>query len=159
MKSNAENLSLVKVDDHNKIILDNLAQGYEAEFSTLTQKMPDEWGRYVLDTEIDEVYSGYLFYKNEQVVGFTIIDIVSDIYDVGEFYIIPAVRGGGVGRQFAKEIFNSHPGHWQLRQLYHADASYKFWLSVIASCCVTSFKDEIVEEPYWGKIHRQLFKI
>lgn len=55
-------MNIVKVDESNKHIYMNLAQAYEAEFSKIMQKKPDENGLFPLDTYIGGDVSGYLLY-------------------------------------------------------------------------------------------------
>lgn len=46
-------VELVTVNSSNLAIYLNLTQAYEAEFSPLTKKLPDEEGKFTLDTPIE----------------------------------------------------------------------------------------------------------
>ena len=55
-------LKFVEINQHNLNIFKNLAQAYEAEFSNLTHKLPNELGLFEIDTLPYKPYIGYLLY-------------------------------------------------------------------------------------------------
>ena len=136
----------------------HLSQAYEAEFSGLTQEMPDEQGLFAIQTDIDQDHSGYLIYEKTVPVGFIIFQL-SDVKDVSEFYIIPAKRKAGYGRKLAQYVFSHHPGRWQVRQIRGADTARIFWRNVIDQVTQGHYQEEAVDDPHWGRVFRQSFII
>lgn len=150
-------LRLVKVDHNNLAIILNLAQAYEAEFSTLTGKVPNIKGEFAFDTIPVVPYSGYLFYQNNTPVGFCVINTHSIPKDIAEFYIIPSKRHKKIGTEFAYSIFDKYPGLWQVRQIKGADHAVAFWRNVISTYTNNNYKEQTVEDPDWGIVTRQTF--
>ncbi len=154
-----KNCSLRPITDSNQYILMNLAQAYEAEFSLLTGKMPDENGHFKLDTQLSPDYQGYLFYVDITPVGFCILNTKASPMYVAEFYVIPSLRRKKVGTIFAQIIFKGHPGNWQVSQIEGASHAIEFWRKVIRACSNGGFKEENVIAPDWGPVTRQSFTI
>ena len=125
-QDNVMDLKLVKITQHNLEIFDNLAQAYEAEFSSLTGKMPNEKGLFKVDAPPFCPYCGYLLIHQAIPIGFVVIDVQSDIKDVAEFYVIPSMRKKGAGYHVASMIFNKYPGHWKIRQIEGAFNAVNF---------------------------------
>jgi predicted acetyltransferase len=133
-------------------------QAYEAEFSELTQKLPDKCGKFAPDTFIDENHDGYIFFNEVDLpIGFCIKGVVDGIHDISEFYIIPALRKKGVGKIMAEMIFESYLGEWQVRQIMGADKAHAFWYKAISDFTNGQLSDSIIDDPHWGKVHRQKF--
>lgn len=83
-------MQIIKVDLSNQHIYMNLAQAYEAEFSKIMQKKPDENGLFPLDTILEGNVTGYLLYVDGIPAGHTAIANESDgNYEVCDFYVVP----------------------------------------------------------------------
>ncbi|HEY5260460.1 MAG TPA: hypothetical protein VIJ46_07410 [Rhabdochlamydiaceae bacterium] len=149
---------LVRMDPSNASVLTNLAQAYEAEFSKITLKMPDQAGVFQLDTLPEAPYVGYLFYQKEIPIGFCIVDVESAIRDIGEFYIVPAMRGKKLGAQLAFAIFDAYPGEWRVRQIEGADEAIHFWRSVIKRYTHNTYDESVVKDEHWGVVTCQRFR-
>ncbi|MDG1436888.1 MAG: hypothetical protein P8P83_03820 [Rickettsiaceae bacterium] len=152
-----QHLRVAAITNDNLFVVLNLFQAYEAEFSSLTQKMPNKEGVFQLDITPLVDNAGYLLYQNDIPIGFTFIDITKIPYDVEEFYIIPITRGNGFGKLLAHYIFDMHPGPWQIRQISGANLAREFWRKTISYYIGEDFKEEITEDPKWGEVTRQSF--
>lgn len=148
---------LVKITDKNMEVYVNLARAYEAEFSNLTNKIPNELGIFELDTMPIEPYIGYLLYKGASPVGFCVMEMKKNLNDIAEFYIIPSMRKNKLGLNLAITIFDMHPGNWQVRQIQGAEHSKAFWRKVIDQYTQNHFTEEVVDDPDWGPLTRQQF--
>lgn len=149
------NLKLIALDANNKHILENLAQGYEAEFSILTNKLPDLSGKFSLDVPLDFPYKAYIFYKDKIPIGFCVYNLEETPFDIAEFYVIPSMRGRKYGEYFAHKIFLTHKGRWQVKQISGAEYATKFWQKVIGR--LTEYQEEILHDDYWGRVTKQIF--
>lgn len=153
----AEGIFLKPVNEENISILFNLGQAYEAEFSSITGKDPDDKGIFNLDTIPKGDYTGYLFYQNVIPMGFCIININNSPMDVAEFYIVPSKRKQKLGMACAHDIFNKHQGVWQVRQIQNLDYAVKFWRRVIGVYTGNNYEEDIVTDLDWGVVIRQTF--
>ena len=149
---------LIEVDHNNMHTYLNLAQAYEAEFSSLTKKFPNEQGIFALDTIPGELYKGYLLFDEKTPIGFCVVDIKSEIHDIAEFYIIPRVRKQGFGKQLAFIIFDKFPGTWYVREIENAQHAIIFWRKVIDEYTQSNYSENIVNDPYWGPVTCQEFQ-
>jgi RimJ/RimL family protein N-acetyltransferase len=138
-------------------VFKNLAQAYEAEFSNLTHKVPDEHGVFKLDTLPENPYIGFLMYDNDHPVGFAILNVQDEIQYVAEFYIIPSMRNKKLGQTFAFALFKKFPGFWQIQQIEGATKAILFWRSIISKFTNNDYSEEIAIDEYWGRVTRQSF--
>lgn len=152
-----QKLILTEIDHTNLPIFLNLAQAYEAEFSKLTGKKPNEEGKFILDTSPLEPYKGYLLYYEGIPGGFCVVNLKSVPQDVAEFYIVPVFRHKKFGTHLAVTVFANHPGLWQVRQIKGAEYATSFWRGVIKACTGNDYKEEVVADPDWGVVTQQIF--
>jgi predicted acetyltransferase len=150
-------LKLIIINEENTNAYLNLAKSYEAEFSELTHKLPNENGVFEPDTLPTAPYTGYLLYRNNIPIGFCIVEINEEINDVAEFYIVPSMRKNKFGQELAITVFDMHPGKWQVRQIEGADKAKRFWQKVIGFYTDAQFVEGEVNDPDWGKVTRQRF--
>lgn len=137
----------------------NLAQAYEAEFSSITGKLPTKSGVFEPDTMPDENHKGFLLFDNEYPIGFCITKVDASPHDICEFYIIPAKRKKNFGYKLAKFVFEKYPGQWQVRQIVEATAAISFWRRIISQMTNDNYDEEVVDDLDWGKVLRQHFFI
>lgn len=147
------------IGSENLSVYMNLAQAYEAEFSNLTDKLPDEMGLFEPDTLPDEQHKGFLLLENGLPIGFCVAEVASTPHDICEFYIVPVKRRGGHGYQLAESVFKAYPGQWQVRQIEGAERAIAFWRSVIRKATNDCFEEQVVDDPEWGVVTRQRFMI
>ena len=83
---------ITEVSSGNKSTYYNLAQAYEAEFSSITQKNPDLHGLYPLDTRIEEDVRGFLIQSSQHPFGFAAAEVLQNGgQDLRDFYIVPVL--------------------------------------------------------------------
>ena len=152
-------ISLDLIKPKNIHILLNLAQAYEAEFSAITKKKPNNDGVFELDVMPHSPHVGYILYQAEIPMGFCVINATSDPKDIAEFYVIPAMRRQAIGMKFAHKIFKAHPGRWQVRQIEGANHAVKFWRYTISACTNNNYEEKIVDDPDWGMVTKQTFSV
>ena len=71
----------------------NLAQCYEAEFSSLTHKQPDSSGVFELDTHPGEFVQCYILTIKDIPAGIAAIALNDEhSYEMREFYVVPYFR-------------------------------------------------------------------
>ena len=151
-------LSFVEINEQNIDVFKNLAQGYEAEFSDITNRLPNELGIFQVDIYPAAPYRGYLAYCGNIPVGFGVADIESDIKDIFEFYIIPSMRKKRLGYALAVMVFSKYPGYWQVRQIKGADGATKFWRNTVKRYTADKFEELTILDPLWGDVTCQRFQ-
>ncbi|NRB11489.1 MAG: hypothetical protein HRU35_07795 [Rickettsiaceae bacterium] len=150
-------IHIALIEEINLNVFKNLAYAYEAEFSGITEKIPNELGLFSIDTLPKDPYIGYILYKNYIPIGFCIANTKIKIKDIAEFYIIPAMRCKGFGYQLAAMIFDKYPGQWQVRQIPGADHAISFWRKVIAKYTEGQYEESVVNDKDWGMVTCQSF--
>lgn len=148
---------ITEITNDNYDIYKNLVQAYEAEFSSLTKKRPDNNGIFHLDTIIGGNVRAYVLLENNSAIGFATIEIRESINEIKEFYIVPVCRNNSIGESLFKEVLTLHPGLWEVKQIAGADKARIFWNKVIGKISQNNYTEDIYEDIYWGKVYRQCF--
>jgi predicted acetyltransferase len=76
--------------------------------------------------------------------------------DVAEFFVLPSLRGRGVGAAAAALLFDLVPGHWIVRAALQNAPAVPFWRRTIASYSHGSYHERTLE---LGGIARQVFEL
>ena len=153
----ADDIKLVLIDQKNMQVYINLARSYEAEFSSLTHKVPNDEGIFEPDTIPLNPYVGYLLYKSKTPIGFCVAELSNEMYDVAEFYIIPSMRKNKFGYHMATSVFDKHAGSWQVRQIEGAENAKAFWRKIISQYTGNEYVEAVVNDEDWGVVTRQRF--
>ena len=151
-------MKILLVEEKNKHVLLNLLQAYEAEFSAITKKLPDQNGMFSLDSSWESPNFSYLLYLDNYPCGFAIVSKINQTNDIAEFYVIPSKRGSKVGTMFSHFVFDRHSGPWQVRQIAGANQARKFWRQSIQLYTDGTFSESEVDDPSWGTVTRQSFQ-
>ena len=150
-------MEVVTVEQANMRVYLNLLQGYEAEFSEITGKVPNYMGLFDLDTELVGSVFGLLCYLEGKPVGLAAIkQINTKQFEVCEFYIVPSVRKQGLGRKFASWIWQQYGGAWQIKQIAGASKATQFWRSTIKSF-YANYTETTINDEDWGEVIQQSF--
>lgn len=153
-------MKIIPVSNNNIQTYLNLAQCYEAEFSSLTHKKPDSSGIFELDTYPGESVQCYILMIEESPAGIAAIRFDDkDSYEMCEFYVIPYFRKNGVGSSFAHMLWKMHPGKWEIKQIVGAEYATAFWCKTITKYNDTTYLQDKYLDPYWGLVTRQKFLI
>lgn len=152
-------MEIKQVDQTTAHIYDNLCQAYEAEFSPLTQKQPDENGLFAKDTALEGAVIGFLVYQDGRPAGLAAIkQEPAHQFEVCEFYVVPYYRRHKLGQRFAHALFDQMQGDWQIKQIEGATHATAFWRSALKTYAGPNFQEDIYHDPYWGQVTRQSFK-
>ena len=155
-------MQIIKINKDNNHIYENLSRQYECEFAPLTGLAINQDGSYDVSANILEITNakGYLLYFNDLPAGFMLIENIDDkLFNIMEFYIIPACRKQNLGLQFATEILQKHSGAWQIKQLVSAGYATKFWNKVIYNIIGDDYIQTTEIDNEWGDDTIQRFKI
>ena len=146
------------VDASNQHVYMNLAQAYEAEFSKIMQKQPDENGLFPLDTELGGNVVGYLLYIDNIPAGHTAIAHKDNtLFDVCDFYVVPYFRKNKVGKKFITALFAQLGGDWEIKQVQGAEHAVKFWREVVGCYTSGNYREDQFQDAQFGVVTRQCF--
>lgn len=123
------------VTENSRPLLENLWQLYFHDLSKFRGTRVGQDGKFglrrlpLLFTSKDRI--GYLFYKESDLVGFSIIrgfDQGSRI--VSEFFILGSFQNQGIGKEIALKLFRLYPGKWEISFQEVNTPAVKFWRNV-----------------------------
>jgi predicted acetyltransferase len=86
----------------------------------------------------------FLVHVDAILAGFALIKRIAtdpETFDMGEFFILRRFRRRGVGRQVACDLFNRHPGRWEVREMPSNTPAQEFWRRTIAAYTRGAFSD------------------
>lgn len=134
------NLEIRKASMKEKPIIQNLARFYIYDLSEYQKRKCPENGLYEDEDYLrywkEEGYSPYLIKCENELAGFALIDKGGSSpaidYQVGEFFILRKFRGEGIAGKAAREIFERHPGNWEVMALSNNLPAIGFWEKCIA---------------------------
>lgn len=150
-------MEVVSVTQSNMRIYLNLLQAYEAEFSAITKKLPNQMGLFDVDTELVGATFGLLCYQDDKPIGLAAIKETEEArFEVCEFYIIPVMRNMQLGERFAHAIWQLYPGQWKIKQIANANKATEFWRKTIVNSNRT-YTESVIEDSYWGLVTQQCF--
>lgn len=153
-------MEVIPVGTANRDVYNNLAQGYEAEFSAITGKKPDARGIFRLDTRIGDDVRAFLLSVGDVPAGLIAVRTKDDgSYEVAEFYVVPSFRKQAWGQKFAHAIWRAMPGKWEIKQIAGAEYAAEFWRKTIGAFPPTEFQEDQYDDPYWGMVTRQRFVV
>ena len=134
---------------HNPVIR-NLLELYLHDFSEYDGGDVDDEGLYGYEL-LDRYWAEsnrrpFLLRVDQKWAGFALVRLGTP-NDIAEFCVLRKYRRRGVGTEFARTLFHSFPGEWQVRQLASNRHATTFWRKVIPA----AFVEETGEE---GSIQR-----
>ncbi len=148
-----------------KIILRNLMQLYQYDFSELSGEDINEYARFeynYLDYYwTEEKRFPYLIRVEDKIAGFVLVNdhLLSnhngEARSLAEFFILRKFRRRGIGSQVAKKIFSSHSGPWEVTTLEYNKAAISFWTKTISDYTNGKFEEIVRNGDDWdGRIYK-----
>ncbi|GAB2982735.1 GNAT family N-acetyltransferase [Saccharothrix stipae] len=133
-------VGIVPVDAVDKVVLVNLIQLYQHDFSEIRDLPLSRHGTFgypYLDHYFTEpAREAYFIEVGGGLAGFALArgDVDDDgSWNVAEFFVVRGHRRRGVAREAARRLFARHPGVWTLSVDHANPVAAAFWRSVIAS--------------------------
>lgn len=145
-------LCLEPVDDQNRPVVERLWQLYRHDMSSFLGSLPDPAGCYTpgrLPSYFDDAdRCGYLLTSGSQLAGFAfVIGTKSEPRIMGDFFVVRALRRGGVGRAAARAVLAAHPGDWEVPfQEVNAGAA-RFWRQLATELVGDGWSEEARPVP------------
>jgi predicted acetyltransferase len=137
----------------NRLLIANLFNYYVYDMSEFMGWQPAKSGLYVEDPEQIEIHEywqwpdhfPYLIRFNDEVAGFALIRFLTkeNCFDVGQFFILRKFKGKHIGHKALEEVFQKHPGRWQVRVLVENIGARAFWESVLPKLADSEVKSTV----------------
>ncbi len=97
----------------------------------------------------------FLIYADDRVAGFVLVnshtrlDENSGAKSVAEFFVLRGYRRLRLGRLAARQIFDTFPGKWEIRQVSRNTAGQHFWRNVIEEYAEGRFTEITLDNEKW----------
>lgn len=89
----------------------------------------------------------YLIKVNNQIAGFILLNKIGTLpqteWNMGEFYIVGKFQGKGIGRNAAHQIWDKHPGLWEVSVIPENKSAHAFWRSTISQFTGGIYHEEV----------------
>lgn len=136
------NVQLIRAN--NSRLIENLFQYYIYDMSEFIGLQPTPEGTYLYEEALSDVreywnlpeHYPYLIYADKILAGFCLVrkfPYEENRYDMGQFFVLKASKGRGIGKQAFRLAVEKHPGNWLVRMLPENTPAQQFWPKVIAS--------------------------
>lgn len=96
----------------------------------------------------DNTREAYFIKQKEtnKLLGFAMINKHMQKFEEGhsiaEYLVIPKYRRNKIGKNVAFEIFDKHPGNWEVKPSYNSEKAYLFWENVIKEYTNNNYRFE-----------------
>jgi predicted acetyltransferase len=157
-------LTLRPVTDETRSVLERLWQLYRHDLSEFRGQhlpngfrgtLPDGEGAFAVRSLLpfagdDPDRAAYLFWSGPSPVGFALVSgVAAGPRLMSEFFVVRGLRGHGIARAAARELFALHPGAWEIPFQEANIAAARFWRRLAASVCDDGVREE--RRPVPGK--------
>ncbi|MBC8496962.1 MAG: GNAT family N-acetyltransferase [Anaerolineales bacterium] len=148
-------LEIIPAVFEDKLILRNLLELYQYDFSEFDASDVDEHGlfgyKYLDNYWAEPGRHAFLIRFAGRLAGFALVREVADEvgvhHSMAEFFIMRKYRRRGIGRKVAAELFDHFPGTWRVHQEAANLPAQTFWRNTIAA--YTNDQFAYVEEDGW----------
>lgn len=154
-------ISIIKatIDDYPRI--QNIARFYVYDLSRDCGSISSDWA--IPEDGLYECFDfknyfeestrkAYLIKVYDEIAGFVLLNQATEnsanTWNMGEFFIIAKFQGQGIAYQVAKEIWNMHPGMWEVSVIPNNKSALKFWEKAISEFTSGTFNKQIKEFAY-----------
>lgn len=154
-------VSIIKatIDDYPRI--QNIARFYVYDLSRECGSISSDWampedGLYesfdFKNYFEEQSRKAYLIKVYDEIAGFVLLNQATEssanTWNMGEFFIIAKFQGQGIAYQVAKEIWNMHPGMWEVSVIPNNKSALKFWEKAISEFTFGIFNKQIKDVTY-----------
>jgi predicted acetyltransferase len=88
----------------------------------------------------------------DEIAGFVLLNQATEdatnTWNMGEFFIIAKFQGGGIATRVAKQIWNMHPGKWEVSVIPNNKSALNFWEKAISEITFGIFNKQIKDVSY-----------
>ncbi|MGF9698496.1 GNAT family N-acetyltransferase [Paenibacillus sp. MABNR03] len=147
------NYELIQASKAYKEVIKNLMQFYIYDFSEFVQCDVEDDGLFGAYPYLDDYWNEvdhrfpYVIKQDDKYIGFVLVRSIEseerNYFSIAEFFIMKKYRKAGIGKAVAKQIFDTHKGHWEVYQLESNEPAQQFWNKVIHDYTQGNFTDRV----------------
>ena len=154
-------ISIIKATMDDYPCIQNMARFYVYDLSRECGSISSDWampkdGLYknfdFKNYFVDPSRKAYLVKVYDEIAGFVLLNQAtenpSNTWNMGEFFIIAKFQGQGIAHQVAQQIWNMHPGKWEVSVIPQNKSALKFWEKAIGEFTYRAFHKKIKEVTY-----------
>lgn len=133
-------LEEVSIKEKNK--LEKLLQLYLHDISTYFKiEFNNETCGYLYDlSTYFQNNKAYFIIVDNKIVGFILIDINKNNYEISEIFILNNYKKNHYGKQAIEKIFDMYKGEWVIKAVPNSPVAEQFWNKVIREYTNNKFK-------------------
>jgi predicted acetyltransferase/RimJ/RimL family protein N-acetyltransferase len=102
----------------------------------------------------------YLVKVYDEIAGFVLLNQATEdatnTWNMGEFFIIAKFQDVDIATRVAKQIWNMHPGMWEVSVIPNNKSALRFWGKSISEFTYGAFNKQIKEVAYDDKAPRRI---
>ena len=142
-----------RVDRSHDATLSNLFEHYLHDMAEWFQFDYGPQGRYGMDMatywDNGRGVEAWIAYAGEIPIGFALVQSAqtfigdADAKDMDEFFVVRRYRRSGVGREFARYVWNAYPGRWLVRVFQGNVPAVPFWRGAIAEYTEHRYREDV----------------
>jgi len=142
-------------------IIQNLARFYVYDMARYCGFISEEWacpadGLYECydfkDYFEDATKKPYLIKIDQEIAGFVLLNkdgtFSATEWNMGQFFIISKFQRSGIGKQVAEEVWNTHPGIWEVSVIPENTGALTFWRNAVSAYTNSNYSEVIKEIDY-----------
>jgi predicted acetyltransferase len=138
--------------DADRPVIERLWQLYSHDMSEVRGTMPNSEGMYKpgrLPTYFgDPDRCGYLISYKDALAGFAFVrGLSNETRTMGDFFVVRAARRHHVGYETVRELFERHPGRWEIGFQSENRGAAEFWRRVVSDAVGTKWREELRPVP------------
>lgn len=154
-------ISIIKATMDDYPCIQNMARFYVYDLSRACGSISSDWaipenGLYeCIDFKNyfeDPSRKAFLVKVYDEIAGFVLLNQATEdatnTWNMGEFFIVAKFQGHGIANQVAKEIWNMHPGKWEVSVIPNNKSALKFWKKAINESTCGTFNKKIKDVTY-----------
>jgi predicted acetyltransferase len=161
LQKKADELEVTAASPADRLPLYRMLELYQHDLSDIWDQDLDVHGEY--GYSLDRYWRGiawpYVFRVGGRLAGFALVDrrvrIEGDDFWMDQFFVLKGFRRRGVGGAAAIDVFDRHPGRWQVGQMPGNANARAFWRRVIGAYASDAWTEETIDLGYWqGTVQR-----
>lgn len=149
-------MTLQLVSKEDKSVLSQLIQLYNYDFSIYTDEDLNRHGFYPFG-RLDSYFLepdrfAYFILEQGNLAGFVLVNSYCEFlgdkgdHAIAEFFVMQKYRRKGIGSKAAMQVFDLHPGRWEVDQMHNNIPAQKFWRKVIAEYTHGNYSAHQIED-------------
>jgi len=152
------NIEVTLAGHAERLIVRNLMELYQHDFSELDGTDLDEHGQYGYhDLDCFWVHPGHAAYVMKvggKWAGFALTNedvcVPENTHAIVEFFVVRKYRLQGVGKHAAQAIMRQFPARWEIRVIEENDAARRFWQKLISASWPDRQRVEMFDNEHWN---------